>query len=384
MSKNKMASKLILLVLTIIMIGNTTAFAKENGENIKTTLTLEEAISVGIENSPDIELNKINMEKLKVELSEARATERSYRQLKKYDPYNPIGQMEIVGTMQGFQLEEEAASKNAEYEIEEASMTEEYIIKSLESGITQSYYGVLQAKDGVDVQKVTLANLQRNYEILKRKLELGMSSKSEFYMTEISLNEGIVNLSKAEDTYRRALRGINNVLNYPLDTKLELTSDYKETDSDIELEKDLEYAFENRYDLINQQNDKELAELNFTVTKRRYTPNTYKYKYAESTVKMLENRLNNHMKNIESDIKGKHDEIKTAKEEIKLMNSNIEKAEEGLRLANLQYELGTGTSLEVNEAILNLNRAELGKASAVANYNTSLIEYDRAVNIGQL
>lgn len=381
MNEKKTISKSMIIILSIMMIFNITVSAESN---IKTTLSLEEAIRIGIENSPQIELNRINLEKLKVELSEARSSERDYRQLQKDDPYNPIGQAAIVGTETGFLLEEEARSKGKEFEIEEANMKEDYIVKNLESGITGAYYGVLQTKDAVDVQKATLGNLQRNYEIVKKQLELGISSKSELYITEISLNEGIVNFSKAENNYKRALRGLNNVLNYPLDTKLSLTSDYKENDSNIDLNKDLDYAFRNRYDLIIQQNTKELAELQFKVTKRKYTPNTYKYKYAESTLKTMETLINNQNKTIEADIKGKYDEIKTAKEEIKLMDSNIQKAKEGLRLSKLSYELGTGTSLEVNEAIVMLNSSELGKSNAVSNYNTSLLEYDRSVNIGQI
>lgn len=379
MNQKSFISKVILVVLAIVMLVNANARAEAN---IKTTLSLEEAVEVGIKNSPLIELNQINLEKLRVELSEARSQERKYNK-DKDNPFTLMGAA-VSGTQEGFMLEEEAATKGKQYEIDEANMKEDFIKKSLESGITKAYYGVLQTKDGLDVQKSTLDNLQRNHDIVKKQLEVGTASKSELYMAEIALNEGKVNLAKAENTYKETLRILNNALNYPLDTQLELTSAYKENDANIDLKKDLNKAFENRYDLIVSKNTKELADLQFTVTKRSYTPNTYKYKYAESNIKSLENLLDNKKKEIEADIKGKYDAIKTAKEEIRLMNANIEKASEGLRLAKLQYELGTGTSLKVKEAIVMLNQAELGKANAVASYNTSLIDYDRAVNIGDM
>ncbi len=372
--------KTVVLSLIISIFLSSSALAAE----VKSELSLEEATKRAIDTSKFLELNRLGLENTKVGLSQARYSERQFRKMDRSK--DPIDQFK-VGMLPGqqvFNLEEETMSMAKELEIEEASMKAESIKKSLESNVSKLYYGILQAEEMLKIKKDTLSNLEENYKITKRKNELGTASKSQLYMVEIDLNQGKIEVEKAENTYKDLVRSLNNLLNYPLDTKLKLTSSFKMKDKNIDLEKDLKEALVNRYDFKNTQNTVKLAKKNFDVVKKSFTPNTFKYKEADinyQTAKYLEDSF---QKDIELDIKAKYDNIISNKKEINLMDTNVKKAEEAYRIAKVQYDLNTSTVLELNEALVMLSQAKLGRASAIANYNTSLIDYSIAVKIGNL
>lgn len=369
--KKKIISTILalsLLITPLISYGEE-ALAKD----IKTTLSLEQAIEEGIKNSQELTINELEIEVKKTEYSEARYRERKYDK----SGYS-------LGTVEGFLLDENMLSKQANYALEEEKLKTEYIREDIKYNVTNAYYGVLQAKDYVNVAKSTLENIKRNHDIIAKKFELGMASKSDVLMSEIALNEGYTNLEKAKEDLERASRALNMVLNYPLDAKIELTSGFKEQEFNRNIDEDIERSYTKRFDIIQLNNNYDLVKLDFDTNAKVYTPNTFIYKYKEINVKKMEDLLHNAKQNIEFDIRTKYDGIKSAEKQIQLAKANVEKAEEGLRLRELAYKAGTGVILEVKEAITQLYNAKLALSNAIANYNLKILEYDKAVNIGSI
>lgn len=367
--KTLKTKNIIALCLLITMLFSNIAFADE----VKKDLTLDEAINVATENSVELVINNMDIEVKKLELSEAERKERKYDKLGF-----------SLGTIDGFYLDENMFSKKAEYALEEQKMKEDYIKENIKLNVTNAYYGVLQARDNVKITEDTVKNIERNYEILKKKFDIGQASKSELYIAEISLNDAKIKLSNAKDVYNKAIRALNMILNYPLDTKLNLTSNYDNKDFNANLEEDLKHAYEKRFDMIQINNNYEIVKLDFKVNAGSYTPNTYQYKYKERTVSKIKELLDNSKKNVEFDLKNKFDEIETAKREIITSDSTVKKAEENLRITELSYTLDNATILDVKEAIVQLDQAKLGLSNAIANLNSKILEYLKAKNIGNL
>lgn len=366
--------KSISLILAFIMLATPIiSFAEEAKDSIKTTLSLEEAIEIGIKNSPEIKINEVEIEIKKVELNEANYDERKYRK-------SDIG----IGGVEGFLLDENMLSKKADYALEEEKLKKNYIIEDIKYNVVNAYYGALKAKEHVKVVNSNLENINRHKDIIEKKLDLGVASKSDFIITEIALNEAKINAEKAKEDEQMALRALNMVLNYPLDTKLNLTSDFKEEKFSANLDKDIESSYEKRFEMIQMKNSYDLVKLDLKTNALVYPPNTFVYKYKEGSMLRVENLLNNAKQNAEFDIRGKYDAIKTAEKQINLAKANVEKAEEGLRLREISYNVGMGTILEVKEAITQLYNAELAVSDAISNYNLSIIEYNKAVNIGSV
>lgn len=161
-----------------------------------------------------------------------------------------------------------------------------------------------------------------------------------------------------------------------------MTSDFNEKAFTADLDKDIEKAYTNRFDMIQLKNNYDLVKLDFKTNAIVYTPNTFVYKYKQSSVAKMENLLHNSKQNVEFDIRSKYDAIKLAEKQIELAKANVEKAKEGLRLKEVSYNAGMGTILEVKEAITQLYGAELAVLDAISDYNLRVLEYNKAVNIG--
>lgn len=342
-------------------------------ENLKMDLSIEEAIEIAIENSQELELNKIDIEVKEIEKKEAKYREKKYDRL-------PVS----LGTVQGFQLDENMASIQAENALEEEILKTEYIKEDIKFRVTNAYYGVLQAKQYLDAVDSNVENIKRNHDIIQRKLKLGMVSRSEEIMSEVSLNEAYINREKSKEDLEMANRGFKMTIDYPLDAQVKLTSNFKQEEFAANLDEDLELAYEKRFDVIQLKNSYELVQLDFATNKKVYTPNTFVYRYKEQSIVKVKSILDNMKKNIEFDIRNKYDEINSAKKQIEIAKTNIAKAEEGLRLRELAYNAGTGIQLEVKEAQTQVYNAKLAQSNAVSNYNLKILAYNKAVNIGEI
>lgn len=370
-----MKKRIISLILaSIICITPMISLGEEaSKDSIKTTISIEEAIEIGIKNSSEIKLNEVEIEIKKVELNEAN-----------YDARKHKRSNITTETVEGFLLDENMMSKKAEYALEEEKLKQNYIIEDIKYNVVNAYYGVLKAKEHINAVNSNLDNINRHMDIIKKKFDLGLVSKSEFLITEIALNEANINLEKAKEDGEIAVRALNMVLNYPLNTKLNLTSSFKEESFSTDLDKDIENSYKKRFEMIQMKNNYEIVKLDFKTNAIVYPSNTFKYKYKEGSVLRMENLLNNAKQNAEFDIRGKYDAIKSAEKQIKLAKANVEKAEEGLRLKEISYNVGKGTILEVKEAMTQLYNAKLAVSDAIANYNLNIIQYNKAVNIGSV
>ncbi|MFW5649638.1 MAG: TolC family protein [Candidatus Alkaliphilus sp. MAG34] len=375
-----------ILLISILLMFSLFSYGMDELNNNETTetfrfLSLEEAIEEGIKNSAQLEISDLDIKVKKIELDEARRTEREYEEMRRHEEaYREAGI--FLDTVEGFQLEANMLSKSAKFALEEEELKKEYIKEDIKHNVTFAYYGALQAMDYVNVTKNSLENMQKNKDIVDKKFDLGLVSKSDVLMADIALNETKINLEKAKSDMQKALRALNMILNYPLDTELELTSDFEQEAFDTNLNEDIKNAHKTRFDMIQLQHSYELVKLDFETNAYKYTPNTYKYRYKESSLLKMENLLENSKQNVEFDIRNKYDSIDSAYRQIKLADANVEKAKEGLRITEQLYDVGMATIQDVKESVVHLYSAELGLSSAISSYNLAVLEYNKAVQLG--
>ena len=384
-----------MLLITILLTSSLFSYGTDELNNAETTktvksLSLEEAIEEGIKNSTQLEISDLEIDVKKMELTQARQTEREYDKLSTF--LDTIGSSQLereyreagvpIGTVEGFQLEANMLSKSAKFALEEEELKKEYLKEDIKYNVMAAYYGALQATDYVNVTKRSLENIQKSKDIIDKKFDLGLTSKSDVLMADIALNEAEINMEKAKEDMQKALRALNMVLNYPLDTELKLTSGFERGAFAADPDEDIKNAYETRFDMIQIQHGYELAKLDFETNAYRYTPNTYKYRYKESSLLKIKNMLEISKQNVEFDIRNKYDSINSAYRQIKLAEANVEKAGEGLRITEQLYDVGLATVQDVKETIVHLYGAELALSGAISGYNLAVLEYNKSVRLG--
>ena len=349
----------------------TTQIEEKTDESKTIQLSIEDAIEEAIKNSDAVEISNLELETKKIELKEAKNNEKNYRD----SDYSP-------GTVQGIQLGSKFFSTAADYALEEEAIKQKKTVEDIKYNATNAYYGVLNAKSALDAAIDNLDNSKRSHEIVSKKYELGVVSKSDLLIAQYSLDEAVASMENAQNSYKNATMALDMIIGRPLDTELELTSTYAKEGFSADIKTDIQTAYDSRLDVKQMQHGYELAKLDFETNSVKYTSNTFVYKKKELAAKKAEQSLDDLKLNVEFDIKQKYNGITTKKRNMEIKNAALEKAKEALRLTELSYDAGYKTILDVREARNILYYAQLGYDSEVSQYNLSIIDYNKAVNIG--
>jgi outer membrane protein TolC len=131
----------------------------------------------------------------------------------------------------------------------------------LEKTVNQYFYMVYQRKMALSVAEEEFKNQQTGYEIIKSKVEGGLSAMEELYQAELNLTtsksnlqNAIVNLENAKDDFRQYI-GIPLSKEFDIETNIE----YKEVLVDLEkaIQNGLETRMELRQREINIENSQD-------------------------------------------------------------------------------------------------------------------------------
>lgn len=366
------------LVLSVLLVGMTLitsilAYADTPQTNDTKKLSLNQAIDESIKNSTDLKVSDLDIEIKEIEYDKAKRSEKKYENAEF-----------SLGTVEGFQLDSNMYSKAAQNALDEEKIKKDYKIEDLKYKTTQAYYGALQTKDYYEAAKNNLTNAQNSRDNVKKKYDLGVASKSDLYMADIALADAKANLETAKTNTQSAYRGLNMILNYPLDTKIELISKFEQKKFDVNLKKDILISYEKRFDMIQMNNNYEIVKLDFESNSIKYPSNTYVYKTKERNVAKIENLMTDSKQMVEFDLKSKYDKVNNNRTQIEIAKSNVDKANEVFRLKKLSYDAGMSTLLEVQEAANTSYSTNIALSKAISDYNLSIIDYNKAVNIGNV
>ncbi|MCT4508052.1 MAG: TolC family protein [Tepidibacter sp.] len=365
-----------ILLTFIILLTSTLSYADNEPLESARKISLNQAIEEAIKNSTQVKVIDLDIQIKEIELDKAKHKEKKYEDVKDYGF--------SLGTVQGFQLDANMLSKQAEYGLEEEKIKKNYLKEDIKYNVTRAYYGVLQLRDYKNASKDNLENVQRNRDNVNNKYGLGVASKSDLVMADISLNEAKANFEKAKIDLEKTYRSLNMILNYPLSTKLELISNFEEQSFNKDLDKDLNKAYESRFDIIKMNHNHELVKLDFETNSIKYPSNTYKYKTKERNLAKIKSVVQDIKKSVEFDIRGKYDNVENQKKQIELAKTTVEKAKEGVKIKESLYDAKMGTLLEVDNALNQLYKAQVALSRAVSNYNLAVIDYEKSVNIGKI
>ncbi|HMM69937.1 MAG TPA: TolC family protein, partial [Gudongella oleilytica] len=75
--------------------------------------------------------------------------------------------------------------------------------------------------------------------------------------------------------------------------------------------------------------------------------------------------------------------LQTAKKQIETFEKAVFQASEGVRIAELSFELGQNTATEVAQANLNLMNAKKNLAQQIHAYNLALLDFEYSTGIGK-
>ncbi|MDR2133217.1 MAG: TolC family protein [Clostridiales Family XIII bacterium] len=265
---------------------------------------------------------------------------------------------------------------------EQAGIGYEIDLNRLVYDTTRVYHSVLQAREALSIAE---ENLRIQNEILantRKKFDLGMVSKMDVLSAESAAQDAAVQVAAASSGLTSARMSFNIQLDYPLMQEVVLKDTLHKADApEIDLKASIEAALANRNELrqlrfVLEKEEVEIADLALA---SRYGS---EYLTAAMERKTAEKNLKDTKAYIELEIRTKYMSIQNLENEIASIEKAAENAKEGYRLANLSYDAGMNTLVDVQNVQLASYRAQLGLAAKTLEYNLAISDFEIATGYG--
>ncbi|SNS68723.1 Outer membrane efflux protein [Anaerovirgula multivorans] len=268
--------KTVAVVFIFVMITTTSISAITSDAAEEKTFTLQQAINYATENSPLISISNTAIEKAKVSFREAKG---AYKESED----SPTGAFESQLLKDGYY------KRMAEKALKLAEKGKVQTTKFIKFMVEKNYFNLLNARENVNIQNSILELAEENLDIAKKKYDLGIISELELISFENSLAQTEVDLRSAQRASEYEQMNFNKALALPLQTKIKLT-DVVEVNApeDIDIEKKVSAALQNRMEIISAREQYEVDKLYFDITAKWYPSITYKHQSAKHALESSE------------------------------------------------------------------------------------------------
>lgn len=286
--------------------------------------------------------------------------------------------------------------------------------------VKKAFYDLLLAKEIARMTKESLDISEKHLYVARKYFEQGLISNYDLMRAELQVEQLRPAIIKAENGVALAKAALASVIGMDLDEDLEPKGElsYENPESGLELEKLLEMAL-SRPELKALSIQEEIAKESLRMAKVGNMPNiiamaNYSYKngtppdvdemrrtwnislvlsipifdgwatksrteQARANLEYVRRMKEMMEKGIKLEVKQAYLSLKEAEATIAAQERNIKQAEELLRIANVRYENGAATSVDIGDAQLALMQAKVGKAQAIYGYLIALARIERAI-----
>jgi len=279
---------------------------------------------------------------------------------------------------------------------------------------TDAFYGCLLAKEVVRVQEEALQQAEANLDNVLEKYAVGSASGFDKMRAEVEVANLKPEFITARNTYQTALTGLRTICGLKKNISLEIQGvmEFKEDSfGQVSLEELQGLAIQNRQELAAFQAQKTIASKGIVMARSQFLPKVFfhtdysfmamrnDYRFTQddfskgftSAISLqiplfhgLKNckqyqraRLDYHivldsekqlLDGIGAEVELGYNKFQESREKYQSANESVALAQEALRLANLMYEEGASTQLDVLNSQLALTRSRLNYAMALYEY----------------
>ena len=291
--------------------------------------------------------------------------------------------------------------------------------------VASAFYSVLFAQELVRVQENALAQAQANLEVVSKKFDVGMASPLDKMRAQVDLANIEPELINARNGLQSALSNLRIVLGVDRTTTIEVRGGFQYEPDDLSAETldELQVlAIEHRHEVAMAHEQKEIADYNITIARSNYFPRVifqtdlsylgmrddlkfgrpdfskgitssftlqipifsgFEYsKQAEKAELDFNSATENErqmLNAINAEVEIARNRFREAEEKYRSAMKTVELGTEALRLANVMYEEGANTQLDVLTSQLALTRAQVNHANAIFEYQIARYQLRKAI-----
>lgn len=310
--------------------------------------------------------------------------------------------------------------KQAQYNLK---ATEESIRQTKQETIfntKRAFYGYLLAKEFVQVAEEAVEVAEKHYQKVKALYEVGLASKFDLLRSEVQLANLKPQLIRARNNLKIAELSLKTVLGLDLKTPIRIKGELKYQPFAINEEECFRLALQHRPELrqlnFQKQRTAEMVKLarasglptvavagnfNYWADRFNFKKNTWSNYYSVNLVvtiplfnglatsarvaqskamlRELEKTREGLINMIKFEVSQALLRLKEAEESLLSQEKNVEQARESLRIAELNYEEGLATTLDVSSAQAALSQAKTNYSQALYDYVMAQAALEKAM-----
>jgi outer membrane protein len=412
-----------------------------SGEVIATgeTLTLQRAIDIALKNQPSILAGQSTVRANEATIGQARAN--YYPQLTASGSYSKISPVTSgIGTGTAGKNDQYSSSVGLSQTIFDFGKTPTQVrISSLNTessrfdldntlntvvfNVKQAFYNVLQAQRNRDVARESVKQFQQHLDQAQGFYSVGTKSKIDVTKAEVDLSNARLNLIKAENQVRLSRVTLNTAMGIPDVPDYNLQDNLSYNKYGLSFDEALSTVYNLRPDLQSLIKKKEAAKSSIDLARKGYFPvlsgnanyaysgtnssggtgfplnNSWnygmsisipifsgfdtKYKVAQAqanydTVSANEQSLR---LDIYSQVQQGYLTLREAEERISTSELTVRQATENVELATGRYRAGVGSPLEITDALVSLNNAQVAYTQALTDYKNAQASIEKAIGV---
>ncbi len=288
-----------------------------------------------------------------------------------------------------------------------------------------AFYFCLLARELVEVQEEALSQAQANLKMVQKKYAVGMASGFDRMRAEVEVANLKPEAISARNNYQVALTRLKAILGLDRDIEIELSGEFIYTDDDYRERsiQDLQdEAVKNRPEILALDQQENITRKGVTIARSNFLPKLFfttdysflamrndlqfrrddfsegfysginlqipifhgfqssrQYQKARLDVKIMQDTERQARDGITAEVEVAFHKFREAREKYASARETVDLAQEALRLANLMYNEGTNTQLDVLSSQLALTQAKMNYVSSLYQYQISRYLLRKAV-----
>jgi len=306
--------------------------------------------------------------------------------------------------------------KNVEYDNETALLSYKIQRMTLEMSVSQYFYNVYMAQMSLTINNEELANTEKSYEIIKNKVDAGLTAKEELYQAEVNLATSKSNVASGRVALENAKDIFKQYIGMDIFSEITVMADVVVNPIDIDSKKAMDHGLASRMELRQRKINIETSKLDMIVVKAfnqfsgtatlsvglsgddptlaniydkptrspRYTlgfnipifdwgQRKAKIRAQEAVIKTQELSLSNQETQIKMDIRQAIRSLDNLKNQIDLAFQNQKNSQLTYDINLERYKNGDLTSMDLNLFQQQLSGKKMAYAQSLINYKIALL-----------
>jgi outer membrane protein len=402
-------------------------------------LTLQRAIDIALRNQPSILAGRSTVRANEATIGQAQAN--YYPQLTASGSYSKVSPASNgAGTNTAGKYDQYSSSVGLSQTIFDFGKTPTQVrINSLNTessrfdlddtlntvvfNVKQAFYNVLQAQRNRDVAGESVKQFQLHLDQAQGFYSVGTKSKIDVTKAEVDLSNARLNLIKAENQARLSRVTLNNAMGIPEVPDYNLEDNLLYLKYSLSFEAALSKVYNQRPDLQALIKRKEAAKSSVDLARKGYFPvlsgsanyaysgnnssvgtgfplnNSWnygvsisvpifsgfdtKYKVAQAQANYDAITANEQSLRLDvySQLQQAYLSLRQADESILTSEVTVRQAKENVELATGRYQAGVGSPLEVTDALVSLNNAQVAYTQALTDYKNAQASIEKAIGV---